>query len=146
MSLKAVAEKYSRDQITKKEKKHKFGAKRVETDGYSFASKLELAVYGILKMREAAKEIKILRVQEQIRMSDAEIVYIPDFTCVDLRTDEEFYVEAKGFETPEWRIKLKLFIAYGDKPLEIWIGNHDRPYLSKTIMPRKKRSAFSGTE
>lgn len=112
--------------------KAKYGAKRVENDGYSFASKGEASCYQFLKLRERAGEIKILQTQVQVRLSDAEIVYKPDFLIQDLSTGEEIYIEYKGFETPEWRIKRRLWKAYGPGPLHVYKG---RMQLSEVILP-----------
>lgn len=115
--------------------KQKYGAKRVTNDGYSFSSKLESAVYTILKAREQAGELKVLRTQAQYHLTKARILYKPDFECLDLKTNEIFYVESKGFETPEWRIKLRLWKCYATHKLEIWKGSHSRPYLDEIITP-----------
>ena len=115
----------------------KFGSKRVEADGHSFASKLESAVYTVLKARENAKEIKILQVQDHVYLTRARICYIPDFKCLDISSGKEFHVEAKGFQTPEWSIKKRLWKCYGPGNLEIWRGNHMRPFLDEVITPER---------
>lgn len=100
-----------------------------------FSSKLEHAVYQILKLRERAGEIKILRTQENIQLTKAGIIYIPDFTCEYLPTGGPLFVEAKGFEGPRWPTIKKLWKHYGLGPLEIWKGSHLRPVLAQTIIP-----------
>lgn len=111
---------------------NKFNSRKVNLDGYSFASKLEAAVYGMLKIREIQSQIKILQVQCHIYLTDARILYIADFKC-EGPDKVEFYVEAKGFETDVWRIKRRLWKHYGPGKLEIWGGTHKRPFLKETL-------------
>ena len=112
----------------------KFGNKKVSMDGFSFGSKLEAAVFSIIKNREASGELKFLQVQDHVYLTDARILYIPDFKCEDAKTGDHFWVEAKGFETPEWRIKRRLWEHYGPGKLEIWKGTAARPFLDETIV------------
>lgn len=114
--------------------RNKFKNKKVLTDGHSFGSKLESSVYTILKSRENAGEIEVLQCQDHVYLTDARILYIPDFKCVYKKNNEIFWVEAKGIETPEWRIKLRLWRHYGPGKLEIYKGTHIRPFLSETII------------
>lgn len=116
--------------------KSKYGATRVQASGYSFASKLEAAVHQILLLRERAGEIQILGVQKQVRLTEAGIIYKPDFEFVNLETGIHYYCEAKGFETPEWKLKLKLYRFYGPRPLEIWQGSAISPKLVETVIPK----------
>lgn len=114
----------------------KYGNERTETAGRSFSSKLEAAVYQMLRYRELAGELVIIQAQDHVYLSDAEIEYIPDFKCRDLKTGRDFWVEAKGFEAPKWPIVKKLWKAYGEGDLEIWKGNHSRPFLHETLKPK----------
>jgi hypothetical protein len=110
----------------------KFGETRTELDGYSFASKLESAVYGILKMRLKAGEIDSIQPQDHVYLTNARILSIVDFKCT--RPDKtHFWVEAKGYPTDVWRLKKKLWKHYGPGDLEIWIGSYTRPKLDETI-------------
>lgn len=109
---------------------------RVKHAGYSFQSKLEAAVYSILKLREKAQEIEIIQLQAKILLPPADIEYRPDFKIRDLKTDKIIYVEAKGFESPEWRLKLKLYKVVGPAPLELWKGSHNKPILTEIIIPK----------
>jgi hypothetical protein len=114
---------------------------RIKIDGYSFASKLEASVYGLLKLQAMAREIDIIQHQCKIYLSEAEIGYIPDFKCRDMRTGEVFFVEAKGFETADWKIKKKLWSKYGPAPLHVWSGTCYHPTLREIITPRPTRSS-----
>ena len=114
-------------------RKSKLGNTRVKLDGYSFASKLEAAVYLQLKIFLLAGELKILAHQPRVHLTEARILYIPDFKCLNLKTNETFYVEAKGFETPDWKIKKKLWEFYGPASLHIWRGTYRRPALVSVV-------------
>jgi hypothetical protein len=116
----------------------KFGGQKVSLDGYSFASKLEAAVYGILKMRLKAGEIDSIQPQDHIYLTDARIGYIVDFKCRDAKTGDYFWVEAKGYPNDVWPIKKKLWKFYGPGTLEIWQGSHTNPKLTETITPSIK--------
>jgi len=111
----------------------KFGNKASLRPGYSFSSQLEAAVFDLLKKRELAGEIRIVRVQASVYMTPARILYKPDFECLDLTTGKIFYVEAKGFETIVWRIKYRLWPHFVDADLHIYKGTHGRPYLDEIV-------------
>jgi predicted nuclease of restriction endonuclease-like RecB superfamily len=117
-------------------RKSKLKNSRICTDGYWFASKLEAAVYLQLKRQVTLGEIEILKHQARIALTEASIIYVPDFVCRNLRSGHLFYVEAKGFATPDWKIKKKLWSVYGPAPLQIWRGTYARPYLEEVITPQ----------
>jgi len=117
---------------------HKYSAERSTRAGRSFASKLEAALFDLLVLREKAGEIREISQQAQIVLSQAKIIYKPDFMFVDCKTGRTVFAEAKGYETPEWRIKRRLWLAYGPSPLEVWKGSHRRLTLSETLMPQER--------
>ena len=84
---------------------NKYSAKRVSHAGYSFASKLEAAVFDILKLRECAGEIKDIQCQAHVKLTKAKIVYIPDFKFTDVKSGEEYYAEAKDSKRPTTALK-----------------------------------------
>ena len=113
----------------------KYGArKKVDHAGRSFASKLEAAVYDHL----VVFGYKDIKQQAKVYLTEARILYLPDFKAVDGRTGEVVWVEAKGFETPVWRIKRKLWMAgYGPGKLLVFGGSYASPFLREEINPRK---------
>lgn len=111
---------------------HKYRAKRTG----NFASKLEAAVFSQLQILERGGKIKDIQCQKQIYLSAAKIIYKPDFQVTNLETNEIEYHEAKGVETSDWKIKLKLYRVYGPAPLHIWKGSYARPYLFETVIPK----------
>lgn len=111
------------------------GYQRTEFNGRSFHSKMEAAHYANLLLLERAKEVSNIRFQVRIKLSKAEIVSIVDFLVFDERKKKDVYHEVKGFETPEWRLKRRLWKAYGPGPLEIYSGSHTSIKLKETIIP-----------
>lgn len=118
-------------------KVQKYGSTKVSHAGMSFASKLEAAVYDVLALRERAGEIGNIKVQQRVYLlRDPDIYYIPDFYFE--MNGAPAFAEAKGFETPEWKIKKKLWTHFGPATLEIWQGSYTRPRLIETIIPKEK--------
>lgn len=113
----------------------KYRSKRVNYEGHSFASQLEAAVYNLLLLREKAGEVKEIQHQDHVYLTKARICYIPDFKFIDLKTNEESWAEAKGFETSDWKIKKKLWKFYGPGKLEIYKGSSKKITLSEVIIP-----------
>jgi hypothetical protein len=111
----------------------KFKAKKVQYNDFSFASQLEAAVYQWLQLREKNKEISDLRCQETVYLTKARIISKPDFSFIE--NGSKRFAESKGFETPEWRIKRRLWEHYGPGPLEIYKGSAKSFRLHETIIP-----------
>lgn len=118
---------------------HKYRASRISHAGYSFASRLEASVFDMIKMMELAGEIKFLRSQVHVPLTEAKIVYIVDFLVEDIKTGQEIYYEAKGFETPEWKIKKRLWKHYGPGPLLIYGGSYKNPRFIDEVIPTTKK-------
>ncbi len=113
--------------------KNKYRAKKVKHAGYSFASQGERDMFTILKEREDNKELTNLKCQVSVYLTDARILYKPDFSYE--RDNLTVYVEYKGFETAPWRIKRRLWKHYGPGPLDIYKKCGRDIYLHETIIP-----------
>jgi hypothetical protein len=113
---------------------NKYKSKRVDYDYHNFASKLEASLYQWLKLREKNGEISDIRSQETVYLTKARIIYKPDFSYTDNKTKERIYAESKGIETPEWRIKRRLWQHYGVGKLEVYKGKYDNFKLSETLV------------
>jgi len=94
-------------------------------------------VYDILKLREKAKEIKIIGLQDKVYLTRAEILYKPDFKIQCTKTHRFSWVEAKGPEIGRWNVIKKLWEVYGPGELEVWKGTYRNPVLNRTITPTK---------
>lgn len=104
--------------------------------GYSHRSKLELAVCQIIHFRELAGEIKHLQHEDHVLLSGW-YTYIPDFRVLDLKTNEEFWIEAKGDQDKRWPSTRKGWKHAGPGRLEVWKGRWQNPMLFETIIPKE---------
>lgn len=120
--------------------KNKYNAKRIKkseaTDGYSFASGGEFALYNILKLRVLSGEIKNLKVQDTCYLTKARIIYKPDYRFDYTSTNETVWAEYKGVFTDAFKIKLNLWRYYGPGKLELWVAGYKGPKLKEIITPK----------
>ena len=116
----------------------KYGAKEVTKAGRRFDSRLESALHDYLLEQERAGEIRDIKQQVRVKLTLAEIVYIPDFSYIDVKTEKTCYAEAKGVETDVWRIKRRLWAFYGPNgsPLYVFKGSYKKLYLHEVIIPK----------
>lgn len=108
----------------------KYRNKKTELDGRSFASQLEASVYTMIK----GLGYEVLQCQDHVYLTNARILYVADFKCKS-KAGIICWVEAKGFETSDWRIKRRLWQHYGPGVLHIYKGSAKRPFLSEEIVP-----------
>lgn len=114
---------------------HKYGAHRAQSrfpalQSRSFASQLERDCAEWLYARQLQGDIRNLEFQQVEHLTDADISWAVDFRCEELMEVGEckldgngdplqmkvwgkVWYEAKGFEQPDYRIKLKLWRVYG---------------------------------
>jgi hypothetical protein len=105
-------------------KRHKYGAER----SGGRASKKEHRREGELRMLERGGEIQGLRCQVKVPLygRDGPILtptgqhacWVADFVYADVRTGEIVYEDAKGFQTPEYKLKRAILAAQGIKITE----------------------------
>lgn len=117
-------------------KKHKYNAVRTKHAGYSFASKAESTLFDYLKVLERCGEIKNIQCQDHVKLTKAEILLIPDFKFFDVKSEKTVWAEMKGFETPEWRIKRRLWKFYGPGELQVYKAPGGKILLTETIIPK----------
>jgi len=118
-------EQLSREQfrtLSAKPKRSKFGAVRTTVDGITFASKLEAARWGQLKLLERAGEIRQLRRQVRHQLigytGEPVCAYVSDFDYVT-RFGLPVTEDTKGVITPVFRIKSKLFAQQMGREIQI---------------------------
>ena len=91
----------------------KYNAKRATYDGHTYHSGREAAYAEELDWRVKAGELREWRRQIAIPLIVNNLtvaVYTIDF--IEIHADgHQVYTEVKGFATPEWRLKWKLFQA-----------------------------------
>lgn len=99
----------------------KYGNKRVEVDGIQFPSKKQAARYAELKLLERGKVIRSLRLEvEYPLIVNGQLVckYRADFDYLT-ESGAPITEDTKGFRTPVYRLKAKLFKAiYGREIVE----------------------------
>jgi len=105
----------------------KYNNNTVYADGHCFDSGAEYARYQELRLLERAGKIANLKVHPRyevlptIRYRNGKVLfrktsYELDFAYTDVETGETVCEDVKGFETKDWRLKAKLFLArYGDE-------------------------------
>lgn len=98
---------------------NKFGAKSSSYNGILYHSKKEAGYAAELDLRLKAGDIKAVQRQVKIDLvvNGYHITnYYIDFVITH-NDDLNEYIEVKGFETPEWKLKWKLFEAlFGNQP------------------------------
>lgn len=107
-------------------RKPKYRNQRVTVDGINFASKREAARYRELLLMERVNQIRNIKLQPRFPMSvngKHVCTYVGDFSyCTNPKPGDQhvgrFVVEdAKGFKTPEYKLKAKLFEAVMGFPI-----------------------------
>lgn len=97
----------------------KYGNRRTIVDGINFASAKEARRYGELKLLERAGEITALQLQPRFPLLVAGkkiCTYVGDFQYLE-RNASVVVEDAKGFKTPEYKLKAKLFEAVVGFPI-----------------------------
>jgi len=121
----------------------KYRAKKTTIDGIKFDSKSEAGFYQ--KIKNSAR-FDILEMQPKVYLTDARILYKPDFLVLDKRTSEKFYVDVKGMRTAVFAIKARLWRFYGILPLKIFVQKKGLYILTELILPNKQKKKTPLTE
>lgn len=116
-------------------KKAKYGQTRVVNPRGSFPSKLEAAVFELLRLRVMAGELDMLTRYDKVHFPQALTSWTIDFWAYDTKTGKPVWIESKGFGCARWNHFLKCYRKYGPGPLLIYSGSHKSPYLVNTIYP-----------
>lgn len=114
-------------------------AQRTIIDGIAFPSKLEAAVYGVLKLRVLSGELRDVRLQHRIELEDkiGRQNWKVDFSATVVATGEIVWVEAKGNLKDRRYIRNRsLWRKDGPGVLEIWSGSYKNPEQVDTILPK----------
>lgn len=117
--------------------KSKYGARRTNclAKKHPHGSALEASVCDLLSAREQANEISEVKWIATVRLTKT-VTWKVDFAATDNKTGKRFWIEAKGKEMADYRIKKKLWAeGFGPGKLEIWKGDWKRPKLAETILP-----------
>jgi len=117
--------------IDKKENKYK-NTKTIY-EGIKFDSKGEMLYYMLLKHQEKCGIIKDIELQPRIYLSQAKILYKPDFKYIRIEKNQIIYADFKGMKTPVFNLKARLWKAYMDCPLELIVKSGRHFKLDKRI-------------
>lgn len=90
----------------------KYKAIKVKINGITFDSKAERSYYLELLKLQKSNLIESFELQPKIRLTLSEILYKPDFK-VTYKNGKVEYVDVKGFQTPVFKLKKKLWKNYG---------------------------------
>jgi hypothetical protein len=111
--------------------KNKYGAKKVREDGHVFDSQMEHRRYLELKLMAAGKQVSDLTVHPRFPLTVNGFhvaTYEGDFSYREPGNPKLVCEDTKGFVTPEFRIKARLFMALyphadfrvlGAKPIKV---------------------------
>jgi hypothetical protein len=124
-------------------RKAKYGNKKIVLDGHKFDSIFESKVFLMLRIRERGGEISNLQPHPgSVFLSAARIVLRPDFSYEE--EGQTIYAEAKGKQTAVYRIKRRLWLAYGTAPLFVYTGKPLSIKLEEVLMPKKMGCTLCG--
>ena len=115
--------------IDRTSRPHKYGAKAATVGAEKFSSKREARRFIDLQLLARGGEIRDLRRQVKILLKGAngpiltptgrKASYVADFVYTDCRTGAEVIEDAKGFATPEYKLKLAILAAQGVTIVEV---------------------------
>lgn len=111
----------------------RFKRKPTKIAGRSFDSQGEAGCFRFLQWLEKSGEIRDIETQQTIDLV-ANIRLKVDYTFFDEKLGEKVYGEYKGFETPEWLLKKKLWGVFGPGRLRIFYGTGPN-YKVEEIIP-----------
>ena len=106
---------------------NKYYNKKTTIDGITFDSKIEAKRYKELKLMEQAGLIKDLVLQPQYEILKGfkrrgktyrKVTYIADFAYFDNEKNRKVIEDVKGFETKDFKLKLKYFLSNLDEDID----------------------------
>lgn len=127
-------------------RRNKYNARKVTVGRRKFASRAESDLHTLLRLREAAGEIRELKCQDNVYLTEARILYIADFRFIECERPGEIHsygqpptyawAEYKGMETDVWRLKRRLWLAgYGPGKLYVYKGRGKAIRLHEVLNP-----------
>jgi hypothetical protein len=97
----------------KKTSNSKYNNVRVKYNGIKFDSIAERDCYLYYELIRRSGEIGPITCQPKIYLTEAKILYKPDFTFTDLKLGRQVWVDCKGARTDVFQIKKRLWEYYG---------------------------------
>lgn len=116
-------------------KNNKYGNRKAIRGDKKFGSEGEAQCYDYLKLLELGGELTVEKLQDNVYLTAARILYKADFRTKNAR-GETVWVEFKGCETDTWRIKRRLWKHYGPGKLMVYKLLKGRITHHETIEPK----------
>ncbi len=113
---------------------HKYGARPTEALGQRFPSHLEAHTYAHLWQQQKARVIYDLKRQVRVHLVCGIRLNV-DFSYVHCATNMLEFAESKGFSTPEWLLKQKLWRTFGAGVLWVYVRSGRGVKISERIAP-----------
>tara|TARA_R110001632_G_scaffold52197_2_gene129696 strand:+ start:7414 stop:7764 length:351 start_codon:yes stop_codon:yes gene_type:complete len=110
----------------------KYGSKKTIYKEIKFDSLAERDYYILLEGMLSRKEIMNIELQPKVYLTKAKILYKPDFLITD-SDNKKYYIDVKGFKTPVFNIKARLWKAYIEDELHI-IKKKGRGFITEKII------------
>ncbi len=104
----------------------------------AFPSRLEAAVFEILRLRVIAGELDMLTRYDKVKFPEAMTSWTIDFWAIDTKTDKPVWIEAKGMRCSKWVHFEKCWQKYGPGPLILYQGDYRSPVERAPIYPEVK--------
>jgi hypothetical protein len=119
----------------------KYGAKKTLRDGIVFDSKAEADCWTLLRLKYRNTGIRIERNRQNVKLVPGKpgISMRPDFVAKYANDQVAEYLEYKGAETAVYKIKKKLWAAFGPAPLRVWKTEGKTITETETIWPQPQR-------
>jgi hypothetical protein len=122
-------------------RKNKYGARKTKCAlGHNHPSALEASVCQTLQLRQRAGDIKNIKYIATVHLAFG-VRWKVDFSFEQRLKDDTWvmtWCEAKGFNTADFKIKLKMWReGAGPGPLELWKGSARAPKLVEIIIPKQ---------
>lgn len=117
-------------------KKSKYNAKKVEYNGLTFDSKLELTIWQYLE--QLAKNGEISNLDRQVKFEVLPknnlyraVIYVADF--VFEYRNVKIFADAKGMILPEFKLKQKMFYAKYGTPITVFKSKKDVQFFLEDL-------------
>lgn len=119
----------------RKNKAAKYKQTRSISRGESFPSKLEGAVFELLRLRVAAGELDMLTRYEKVSFLDGFVSWSIDFWAIETETNTPVWIEAKGMKCQKWKLFERVWRDRGPGKLVLYMGDYRSPQEMPPIIP-----------
>jgi len=125
-------------EMVRKKKAAKYKQTRTTIRNESFPSKLEGAVFELLRLRVAAGELDMLTRYEKVSFLDGFVSWSIDFWAIETKTNTPVWIEAKGMKCQKWKLFEKVWKDRGPGKLVLYMGDYRNPTEMPPIIPKER--------